>query len=206
MTNAFYVIIMKFVQEVGMEYFAQSVTIVTVGILALAFLSCFFGLRLFRIFSAIMAFFLTAIGICVMLRASVDMGVIVTTFAIVGVITAFLAYHLYHVSVFFICACIGYSIFAVFTGNIWICIAAGIVIGVVAVLFSAIVIILSTAIWGAMTIGFDGVSYLGIDELFIKIVVIAVLVVAGIFVQYTMNKSLSPFSDKPWRTGRHAAK
>lgn len=190
MINVFYEIIIKFGQEVGMEnYFARFSLYQTEVILFVSILSCFFGFKLFRIANAIMAFFLTAIGICVMLKLVAHMGVIVTTFTIVGLMAAFVAYQWYNLSVFLISFLIGYSIIANFNVNIWICICGGIILGAISIPLSAIAVIATTSIWGAIYLGFVGLPYLGIDQFVIKIVMIIIFSIAGIALQYFMNKN-----------------
>lgn len=189
-TNAFYGIIIKFGQEVGMkDAFAQSIEAAAGAILVIALLSCFFGFKLVRLVSAVMAFFLTAIAICEMLRPTAHMGVIVTTFAVVGLIAAFLVYQWYKSSVFLFSSMMGYSIAAVFTTNIWICFGAAVVLGVVSLPFPPVVVMLSTAIWGGITLGFGGLSYIGLYLPTYKNFIAAGLAAAGFFTQYFMNKT-----------------
>ncbi|MCC7571414.1 TMEM198/TM7SF3 family protein [Candidatus Micrarchaeota archaeon] len=217
MTNAFYRIILKFGQEVGMEGIftqtiellhinIQSIGILSAVIMVIALLSCFFGFKLFRLCSAVMAFFLTAIGICEMLRPTAHMGVIVTTFAIVGLVVAFLAYQWYKISVFFVCAILGFSLAALFTGNIWICVAAAILFGTISVPFAFIAVTLSTAVWGAVTLGFLGLPYLGINLTVYKVLATVGFAAAGLLMQYLMNRNMGLFPEKGLGISRNAVK
>lgn len=204
-TNAFYGIILKFGQEVGMrDTFAQLIERVPEVILVIALLSCFFGYRLVRLGSAVVVFFLSSIAICELLRPTADMGTIVTTFAVVGLIAAFLAYHWFKLSVFIFSAVMGYSIAAAFNANIWFCFGAAIVLGVLSLPFHSFVITVSTAVWGGYTLGYSGLSVLGVHIPLYKFVVAAVLVVAGLYTQFTMNR-MSVISGKGLNLGRNAA-
>lgn len=189
-TNAFSGIILKFGEEVGMkDTFTQYIEIAAGAILVIALLSCFFGIKLVRLCSGVMAFFLTAIAICEMLRPTANMGVIVTTFAVVGLIAAFLVYHWYKFSIFLFSAMMGYSIAAVFTANVWICFGSAIILGAASIPFPPVVVMLSTALWGGITLGFGGLSYIGVNQPPYKILATAGLAAAGLFTQYSMNKT-----------------
>ncbi|MGI5849887.1 MAG: hypothetical protein ACOX8Q_07465 [Christensenellales bacterium] len=207
MTNVFFNIITKFGKEVGIEdTITQAADILFGAVIILAIQSCFFGLKLFRIISGIMAFFLTAIGICALLQPTADMGVIVTTFSLIGLIVAFLAYHWYKLSVFIISALIGYSLTSLFTANILICLGTGIVLGAVSVVFSSTLVTLSTAVWGAVTLGFEGLVLLGVNNIAFQVIASAILTAAGIMVQHMMSNQPILFKRKKRYTGRHAAK
>lgn len=189
-TNAFYEIIHKFGQEVGMKnIFAQSVETIDGATLVIALLSCFFGFKLVRLCSAVMAFILSAIAICEMLRSTAHIGVIVTIFAIVGLIAGFLVYQWYKFSIFLFSAMMGYSIATIFTTNIWICFGTGMVLGAVSLPFPPIVVILSTTIWGGVTLGHVGLSYIGLNLPVYEILAAAGLTTAGLLTQYHMNKT-----------------
>ena len=204
--NAFYEIIQRFGEAVGMkDSFAQSIEIMAGAILVIALLCCFVGFRFVRLCSAVMAFFLTAIAICEMLRPTAHMGVIATTFAVVGLLVAFLAYQWYKFSVFFFSALLGYSIAAVFTTNTWMCFGAAIVLGALSIPFHPIVLILSTAVWGGITLGFNGLSYIGIHLQTYQILASVGFATVGMFVQYFMNKNnLKPYTYSGY--AKHAAK
>ena len=204
--NAFFGIILKFGEEVGMrDIFARSIENSDAAILVIALLSCFFGFKLLRLCSAVMAFFITAIAITEMLRPTANMGVIVTTFAVVGLIAAFLVYQWYKFSIFLFSTMMGYSIAAVFTANIWICFGAAIVLGAVSLLFPPLVVILSTAVCGGITLGIGVLPYFGVNLPAYKILASIGLTVAGLFTQYAMNKThFIPAKGRSY--GRHAAK
>ncbi|KJS21706.1 MAG: hypothetical protein VR72_09450 [Clostridiaceae bacterium BRH_c20a] len=208
-TNAFYIIINKFAQEVGMkEIFAQFIEIaISAGaILVIALLSCFFGFKLVRLCSGVTAFFLTAIAISVMLKPITHMGVIVITFAVVGLMAAFLVYQWYKFSVFLFNAMIGYSIAALFSESIWLCLAAAMILGAISLPFPPIVVILITTIWGGITLGFNGPNYIGLNILtYYKIIASSGLVAAGMFTQYSINRNLI-LSSIGRSGGRHYAK
>lgn len=189
MSNAFYQILQKFGQEAGMPHFVPLGTISFGVIIITALLSCFFGFKLVRLWCAVFTFFIVAIVVCHLLKSSVHMGIVVTTFAIVGLIASFLVYQWFSLSVFILSVLIAYSITAVFFTSTWICFGVAIGVGLLSLHFSAAFIILSTAVWGGITLGFEGLSYLGIVEPTGKVIFAAGLAVLGLVIQYSMNKT-----------------
>lgn len=191
MTNAFFAIIMKFGQEVNMESeFSNIVKIIFASILLVAFISCFFGFKIFRFISAIMAFFLTALLFIAWMSPKSNMGMIVTAFSLIGLVMAFLAFRWYRLSAFLMCALIGYSFAAMFISNVWISAAIAIVFGLVAVVYPVIMMISVTALWGGITLGFEGLQLIGVEYLWLKIVASVLFVAGGLAVQYFMNRKL----------------
>lgn len=208
-TNALYLIMQKFGQGVGMEsFFAHSFEFKLEAILVIAFLSCFFGFKIVRLWSAVISFFLTAIAICEMLGSTTHMGVIVITFTMIGLITAFIVYHWYKLSLFILSTILGYSIVAVLTPNIWVCFAAAILFGVLSIFFSPHIVIVTTAVWGGIILGFEGMSYM---EMILPNIIFTMteykiagatgLTAIGLVVQYFMNKpNLIPTKKQSFQT------
>lgn len=191
MTNVFYQVILKFSQVVNMnDYFIYLHDIKTEILLGMALVCCFFGFKIFRIISAVMTFFLVSIGIVELLKNTAHMGVITITFAIVGLMAAFLAYQWYKLSAFMISLLIGYSILDNILDNLWITIVGAIIIGVIAIPFSAYVIIMLTAVYGALTLGIIGIPYIGVEQFEYKIGAVALFCLIGLILQCLMNKNL----------------
>ena len=114
MGNIFYEVLRYFGQQMGIsQIMEEGIAILAGAMLLLALLSCFFGYKFFRVWSAVMAFFLTAIGITALMSGVADRGVVVTTFAILGIMVGFLVYQWPKVSAFLLCGLIGAYAFMV---------------------------------------------------------------------------------------------
>jgi hypothetical protein len=96
----------------------------------------------------------------------------------------------------------GYSIAVFFTANIWICFGAAITLGIMSLVFIPAVVILSTAVWGGITLGFSGLPYIGVNLLVFKILAAIVLSIGGVLTQYSMNSNHA-IPSKDISYGRH---
>ncbi|MEX1376013.1 MAG: hypothetical protein AB1Z23_00935 [Eubacteriales bacterium] len=191
MKNAFYIIIMKFGEAVGMESeFVQSAFAIAVAVLAVSLLLCFFGKKTIRIFAGIMAFVLCALALITLMK-NAGIGEKVTAFSVLGLIAASVTMRWYRVSAFIIAGIIGYSIVATFSNILWLNISAAIVLGVLANIFPVYGIIILTSIWGGLVIGFEGDNILNLGLSSAAVAAIGAAIAAlGFTVQYFMNKEL----------------
>lgn len=158
------------------------------AILIIAGLSLVFGYKLFRFISAAVAFFLTAIGISALLGPTASRAVVVTAFIVLGILAAFLAYQWTAFGAFILCASVGYGFASYFTEIIWVCLIAALLFGFVSVRFPISSVVLTTAVWGAVTIGTDGVGAVGIETVWQRIIIIVCLAAAGIGIQYYFDR------------------
>ncbi len=189
MYNALYSLIQKFFSEMDMsDSLARIVTILSGSILAVAALGLLFGYKLFRFISAVVAFLLTAVGISLLLGSTGDRAVVVTAFIVLGILLAFLAYQWTEFGAFILCASIGFGLAALLTELIWVQILAALVFGVISIRFPVTSIILSTSVWGGITLGTDGAQAVGIDLIRFRVLIILGLIVLGILVQYFTNR------------------
>lgn len=200
MDNVFFQIMIKFGQAVGKEeMFAQSAEIITGIILIMALSCCFFGNKIFRLFSAVIAFFLTAIAICELLQNRAHMGEIVTAFAVIGLAALFTVYHWSKASACLFSALMGYSIAAFFSPGFWACFAAAIILGILSLIFPIMTVTLSSAVWGGSALALDSNLLADLELLNFKIIAAACLAAAGLFIQYmTSRKQLINIKGGIW--------
>lgn len=189
MYNALYTLIQKFFFEMNMaDSLTRVVTVLSGSILVVAALGLLFGYKLFRFISAVVVFLLSAVGISLLLGPSADRAVVVTAFIVLGILAAFLAYQWTEFGAFVLCASIGFGLAALLTDTIWVQILAALVFGAISIRFPVSSIILTTAIWGGITLGTDGAEAVGIDPIHFRLMILLGLIVLGILVQYFTNK------------------
>ena len=191
---------MEQVQQILNSISGKSATILLVISIVIAFLQCFFGYRLLRIWTAVIGF---AIGfflgwLITNLVADAGNWVPVIVGVICGVLLALVAFKLYLVGVFIYVLVIVYQAIQriPFDAKLpaWVSIVAGIVIGILAgllaVKFSRPLIILVTGVTGSVN-GIGGLASL-IPALaayqVLRIVLILVLIVLGMLVQFKTTK------------------
>jgi len=194
MSNIFYEILMRFGSDMGIEStMSQSIAIIEGAMLLLAAASCFLGFRIFRAWCAVLAFFLTAIGLYQLLHAVAALSVIVVAFSIIGLIVAFLAYRWWRASAFLLVAVIAFGFINDLTGYFWLALVIALVPAILTIPISEHVIIFSTSIWGGLMLGSVGIAYLGRQlPVGLQIVFGLTLAAIGVFVQYLSNKIIRP--------------
>lgn len=189
MDNALYTLIQKIFGEMNMaDSLTRFITVLSGSILAVAALGLLFGHKLFRFISAVLVFLLTAVGISLLLGPAADRAVVVTAFIVLGILAAFLAYQWTEFGAFILCSSIGFGLATLLTDMIWAQLLTALLFGVVSIRFPVSGIVLTTAIWGGITLGTDGADAVGIDPSHIRVMIILGLIVLGILVQYFTNK------------------
>lgn len=160
-------------------------------------LQCFFGYKLFRAMTAIIGFVVGgAIGGVIGGIMAGEGGALLGAL-VLGVLGALLAYSLYQLGVFVICfgagAMVGLMLATMMgstdsNGTLTFMIFCGLILGVVGIIITKPIIILSTGIGGGMSMGFA----LGtlIDET-AGVVLGVILSVIGVFVQFYLEKEKS---------------
>lgn len=167
--------------------------------IVVALVNCFFGYRLQRIWIGFICFFVGLIG-GIVFCTSIIPGMSITIAALVGValgaLLAMLSFRLYLVGVFLFAAGISFwTCVLLITANLWIgCtvgVAAGLLVGFLAVRFTRTVMILSTGITGGLS-AFQSLLLLvpiaAVHEiLWLPFVGGGILAVVGIVVQYRVD-------------------
>ena len=174
-------------------------------------MQCFFGYKLFRAMTAIIGFIVGGVigaflGVAMAGQSGAILGLLV-----LGVLGALLAYALYQLGVFIVCfgagAMVGLMLATMMgstdsNGTLTFMIFCGLILGVVGIILTKPIIILSTGIGGGMSMGFA----LGtlIDET-AGLVLGVILSVIGVCVQFYLEKEKSangePAADRKTSVG-----
>jgi len=170
--------------------FEEAAPAISIGIIVLAVLLCFLGIKIFRPTSSAMMFLMTAMFLTIVMRG-IGMGRIVTAFSVIGLIMAAITYKWYRLSAFIIGLFIGFSITAPLVANFWINLSVGIALGIIANIFPVMAVMVMTSVWGGLYTVLAGIELLGITPpVFITLILCAVAAFAGIVVQYLLTKQL----------------
>ncbi len=159
--------------------------------IVIGLLWCFFGLKLIRVWAAILGLAL-GFGIGVGAAFHLSSNLILICGAVGGILLAILGAVFYHVGVFLIAWITGSS-FALIAlqPKDWkialACAGIGLVVALFTIRFAELIIIVITGINGGMSAGTGIMSFLPFDNQIVRYAVIGVLVVAGIAVQLLME-------------------
>lgn len=165
----------------------------TVISIVIGLLWCFLGLKLIRVWAALLGLALGfGIGTGAAVYFQLKPNLILVCGAAAGILLAILGAVFYHVGVFLIAWIAGSSLaFLILQPKEWklglACLGVGLVVALFTIRFAELIIIIITGINGGMSAGTGIFSLLPFDQEIIRIAVIAVLVVAGIGVQLLME-------------------
>ncbi len=165
-------------------------------------IQCFFGYQLFRVLTAVVGFAVgAAIGGVLGYIAMREAGAMMIGL-LIGLLGGWLAFKLYKLGVFVICfgagAVVGAALGLMAGGmNTVIPFAAvvGIALGVLGVILTKPVIIISTAVGGGMSIGIALGSMMG--NLAMGVILGIVISIAGILVQFHQDKKVPQTAEEP---------
>lgn len=155
-------------------------------------LQCFFGYKLFRAMTAIIGFIVggvigAAIGGVVAGQGGAILGLLV-----LGILGAVLAYSLYQLGVFVICfgagAVVGMMLSMMMSDRVEPALVAicGLILGIVGVILTKPLIILSTGIGGGMSMGFALSMLLQRSDA--GVILGVILAAVGVFLQFYLDK------------------
>ena len=162
----------------------------SIALLVVALLCCFLGYKLYRVFCAFFTFVSVAIGIDMLLSPYVHKGVVVTAFAIVGMIAAFLAFQWQRPSSLVLAFLFGLGIAYRFIQNLWICAAVGVVAAMLAFWFPVHVTVALTSVYGGLMLGIGALPLLYQAAVFWQqLLAGALCILLGILVQFRTNRS-----------------
>lgn len=164
-------------------------------------LECFFGYRIFRIITALVGFIVGgAIGGVLGFFAAQQIGALIGGL-VVGILGGFLAFKLYKLGVFVICFFAGAALGLVLgaaAGDQSMAFAfagiAGLALGVLGVLLTGPLIIISTAIGGGMSCGMSLGTIM--SNMGLGLLLGVVLSIAGILLQFYMEKKKDTSGEK----------
>lgn len=121
-------------------------------LLFLAVLTCFFGFNVYRAEFSVLVFIGVTLICCFIMRARTDWGTVTTTFAVLGTAFAFFAFRWHRLGGFIICGVTAAAVVWLMTQSIWITVAAGVLAGILLLLFPVIMLCLMTSLWGMLVI------------------------------------------------------
>ena len=175
----------KLITEAGMG--------ITVAILVVALLNCFFGLKLIRIWSGLIGFLIGfCAGAAIASQFVSSSAIVLAIGGAAGVIMAILGFWLFRVGVFIISWLLGVAIvFSFFPSADMVMLLVGAVVGLVlavlSIKFLEPIIIFLTGIHGGLTAAGYIVALISIPWSFAEYAIGAVLSILGIVVQFIME-------------------
>ena len=152
-----------------------------------AIASCFAGYKVFRIAGAVVAFFLTALGLTYLMTGHADHGAIVTALSILRGIASFVVYFHPPLSAAILCGIWGYALSGLLTEIWWVRLLFALAIAACSIPWSGHVLILTSALWGAFATAEVLVGWLP-TVAGAQWVVIVLLALLGLVVQYWTNR------------------
>lgn len=165
--------------------------LVVSGVIGL--LWCFFGLKLVRVWAAVLGFVLgSAIGGAAAWQFGLDTNVILIIALIAGIILACLGAVLYRVGIFVVVWIAGCSAAAQMLQpkEIWlmlVCAGIGLVAALLTVKFAEIITIVVTGVVGAMAAGPSISDLAGLDMHIIRLLITVGIAALGILVQFLLE-------------------
>ena len=177
--------------------------IIPVICLVMALLQCFFGYKLVRFWISLFGFLIGfLLGFFISAHFMGEMGLVqVLIGAGAGVIFGLLAYKIYLAGVFVFCFVLAFAAMACIpwpADDLWnvlsviICIAVGVLAGVLAVRFSRPLLILITGIcgaWNAMNAAMTIWPQLPLQDQNIRLIITALVALVGVLVQFLTTRN-----------------
>ncbi len=171
---------------------------VLIGTLIFAIITCFLGLKMYRVWLAVGGLLLGAvIGLVGASIYHITSWAALGAALVCGVIAALIAYKLYKVGVFLFCWGAGTSLAAMLLASVitnelvsgGISLAVGLVFGIIGVIYSEPIIIIVTGLQGGFGIALAGGELLALSEKQGLLILLAgvVLSIVGIMVQFAIE-------------------
>lgn len=144
---------LKFSLETGiLDTVNENIEFLSGILLLLAVLTCFFGFNVYRAEFSVLVFIGVTLVCCFIMRERTDWGTVTTTFAVFGTAFAFFAFRWHRLGGFTICGVTAAAVVWLMTQSLWITVAAGVLAGILLLLFPVIMLCLMTSIWGMLVI------------------------------------------------------
>lgn len=155
---------------------------------------CFLGLKLVRVWSAILGFVL-GFSLGAIVAAAVfhlDQNIVLIIGAVAGIVLACLGAILYRLAVFLVAWLAGTSVALTLLNPSTIpfalvCLGIGFVVALFTVAFAEPVVILATGVYGAMTLGTTVSLFLPMKDSWVQIAAIVVFAILGIWFQFVLE-------------------
>lgn len=153
-------------------------------LILMGILACFFGFKTYRVFFSLFTFMVLAIVSSYFMKSLTDWGTIVTTFAVVGSIMAFLAYRWTYLGALVINVLITLGLVSMASKSIVVTIAMASLVAIVTFYFPVLSVSIFTSIFGAIIIR---------EALKLNYIAVILLFVCGSIIQSLINRNQSIF-------------
>lgn len=152
---------------------------------------CFFGVKSYRMVFSLVTFMMVTLLTCLLMRNVANWGAIVTTFAIIGFVLAFMAFEWIYAGACVVAGFIAGLTAVMFGAGIIVAAIIGVLVLIITCFFPLPGTIVSTAWFGAVVLNESGVvSWLGTS------VSLAVLCVCGLLIQSFLSRRAEEFERK----------
>ena len=124
----------------------------SIFLVVLTWLSLFFGIKIYRTVFSILSFIATTLAVCLIMENYATWGAIVTTFSVIGVVTAFIGYKMKIIGASILSSLILVLAISLVYSNILVLWIIFIVSCLVSFLYPAISISFTSALWSSLMI------------------------------------------------------
>ena len=124
----------------------------SIFLVVLTWLSLFFGIKIYRTVFSILSFIATTLAVCLIMENYATWGAIVTTFSVIGVVTAFIGYKMKIIGASILSSLILVLAIGLVYSNILVLWIIFIVSCFAAFLYPAIFISFTSALWSSLMI------------------------------------------------------
>ncbi len=176
------------------SYVSGNEMTISIAVIVLAALTCFFGVKIFRIWMAVIGFFAGfVIGFYIPVNAlQLSIGVGLIAGLILGIVLAVVSAKIYIVSVMFASWLFSVSaLLAILQPKTWlwmlVCAGIGVIPAIISLKFAEPMVIIATGLFGGITAAAKGAELLGFSEQIIVWIVGLVAACFGIMVQFILE-------------------
>lgn len=176
------------------SYVSGNEMTISIAVIVLAVLTCFFGVKIFRIWMALIGFLTgCVIGFYIPVNAlQLSVGVGLIAGLIVGIVLAVISAKLYVISVMFASWLFSATAMVVILQPktwLWmlVCAGIGIIPALISLKFAEPMVIIATGMFGGITVAAKGAELLGFSEQIIVWIVGLVAACFGIMVQFILE-------------------
>lgn len=176
------------------SYVSENEMTISIAVIVLLALTCFFGVKIFRIWMALVGCFVGyVIGFYLPVYAlQLNTGVGLIAGIILGVVLAIVSAKIYMVSVMFASWIFSVSaLWVILQPKTWIwmlvCAGIGIIPALISLKFAEPMVIIATGLFGGMTAAAKGAELLGFSEQMIVWIVGLVIACFGMMVQFILE-------------------
>lgn len=186
---------LRFSLETGiLDTVNENIEFLSGVLLLVAVLTCFFGFNIYRVEFSVLVFVAVTLVCCFIMGNRTDWGTVTTVFAVLGTAFAFFAFRWHRLGGFFVCGLIAAAVAWIMTQSIWVTIVAGVLAGILLLLFPVIMLCLMTSLCGTLIIyGFKSdITFLhGMGNQ-----VFVIIMAAGFALQMLINRKQKLFEKK----------